>query len=88
MRSFARVTVSVSMMLLGVAVAPKVAEAQAPATAPTPSGAVKVEPVRLDHRHQTGLALMPGIGYRVIVPYQENKPCGDSSRSAWSSSAG
>jgi hypothetical protein len=33
----------------------------------------------LDHRHQTGVSLMPGVGYSVIVPYQEGKDCGDSS---------
>jgi hypothetical protein len=36
-------------------------------------------PPRLDHEHQTGLAVMPGIGYKVIVPYEENIVCGDSS---------
>ncbi len=33
----------------------------------------------LDHRYQTGVSVMPGIGYSVIVPYQEGKDCGDSS---------
>jgi hypothetical protein len=36
-------------------------------------------PVQNDHRGQTGLALMPGTGFRVIVPYEENIACGDSS---------
>jgi hypothetical protein len=61
--------VPLSMILLGTAVAPKLARAE-------------MAPATLDHQHQTGLALMPGLGYRVIVPYAENKPCGDSSRDA------
>jgi hypothetical protein len=72
MRIIARLIVPLSMILLGGAVAPKVAWGQAAAR----------PPVQLDHRHQTGLSLMPGLGYRVIVPYKENKPCGDSSRDA------
>jgi hypothetical protein len=70
MRTLAGVIVPLSMIVLGSAVAPKVATAQ-PAV---------VQP--LDHYHQTGLALMPGLGYRVIVPYSENKTCGDSSGKA------
>jgi len=42
-------------------------------------GVVESVPVRLDHRHQTGLSLMPGIGYRIIVPYKDNVDCFDSS---------
>jgi hypothetical protein len=57
--------------LLG-AVAPKV-QAQT-------VGVVQSVPPQLDHRHQTGLSLMPGIGYRIIVPYQERKDCLDSSK--------
>src|SRR5437773_2074508 len=68
MRTCARLIVALSMILLGAGVAPKRAWALPPAAE---------EP--LDHRHQTGLALMPGLGYRVIVPYQDNKDCGDSS---------
>lgn len=33
----------------------------------------------LDHRHQVGLSVMPGLGYRIIVPYEEHKDCVDSS---------
>jgi len=72
MRIIARLIVPLSMILLGGAVAPKVAWGQVAAR----------PPVQLDHRHQTGLALMPGLGYRVIVPYDENKTCGDSSGDA------
>jgi len=69
MRTIARLILPLSMILLGGAVAPKVAWAEA-------------APAQLDHWHQTGLALMPGIGYRVIVPYRDDLPCGDSSRDA------
>jgi hypothetical protein len=72
MRIVARLIVPLSMILLGGAVAPKVARGQGAARAPVP----------LDHRHQTGLALMPGLGYRVVVPYRDNLPCGDSSNDA------
>jgi hypothetical protein len=48
--------------------------------APAPPPPARAErPPRLDHEHQFGLAVMPGIGYKVIVPYQEGKTCGDSS---------
>ena len=69
MRTIARLIVPLSMILLGGAVAPKVARAAA-------------APAQLDHWHQTGLSLMPGLGYRVIVPYSDNKTCGDSSGDA------
>jgi hypothetical protein len=69
MGTAARVIVLLSMMLTGLAVAPR-AHAQAVALQST---------APLNHRHQTGLSLMPGYGYQVIVPYEENKPCGDSS---------
>jgi hypothetical protein len=35
-------------------------------------------PPELHHQHQTGVAMMPGMGYRVIVPYDEYRDCGDS----------
>ena len=75
MRTFCRIVAPLSMIAVGAAVAPKVAEAQE-ASAPQ---AVVAAPVQLGHRHQTGLSLLPGIGYQVIVPYQEHKDCGDSS---------
>lgn len=37
-------------------------------------------PPRLDHRHQLGISLMPGIGYRMIARYEEGQVCLDSSR--------
>lgn len=53
--------IALIMMLLGPAV-PRNARAQEAAP-------------RLDHRHQTGLALLPGVGFRIIVPYESNKQC-------------
>jgi hypothetical protein len=51
------------MMLVGLAVAP--------------GDALAAEPeLLLDHRRQTGLSLMPGTGYRVIVPYKDDEYCG------------
>src|SRR3954470_4610246 len=76
MLTAARFIVPVSMILLLGAVAPKVAVAET--AAPSSNDLAP----HFDHRHQTGLGLMPGLGYRVIVPYQEHKPCGDSSRDA------
>jgi hypothetical protein len=76
MRTFARLIVPLSMIVLGGGVAPKVAWAQ---TAPPPHEGQVVALQPLDHRHQTGLSLLPGLGYRVIVPYADNKDCGDSS---------
>lgn len=36
-------------------------------------------PAERNHRFQTGLSIMPGSGYRLVVPYEEGKDCGDSS---------
>jgi hypothetical protein len=36
-------------------------------------------PAQMNHRYQTGLSIMPGSGYRLIVPYKEKQFCGDSS---------
>jgi hypothetical protein len=36
-------------------------------------------PAQMDHKLQTGLSIMPGTGYRLIVPYKEFQYCGDSS---------
>jgi hypothetical protein len=36
-------------------------------------------PAESNHKYQTGLSIMPGSGYRLIVPYQEGQNCGDSS---------
>lgn len=34
---------------------------------------------QVNHKYQTGLSIMPGSGYRLIVRYKEGQYCGDSS---------
>jgi len=36
-------------------------------------------PAQLNHLFQTGLSIMPGSGYRLIVPYKDGQYCADSS---------
>jgi hypothetical protein len=36
-------------------------------------------PAVINHFHQGGVSIMPGTGYRVVVPYKDNTWCGDSS---------
>jgi hypothetical protein len=36
-------------------------------------------PAERNHRLQTGLSIMPGTGYRLIVRYKEDQSCGDPS---------
>ncbi len=36
-------------------------------------------PAERSHRLQVGLSLMPGTGYRLVVRYNENQSCNDSS---------
>jgi hypothetical protein len=36
-------------------------------------------PAAPNHHLQTGLSVMPGTGYRLIVPYNDGQFCGDSS---------
>ena len=36
-------------------------------------------PAASNHKYQTGLSIMPGSGYRLIVPYKDGQNCGDSS---------
>ncbi len=38
-----------------------------------------LQPAQTDHRYQTGLSIMPGTGFRAIVPYEDHQACGDSS---------
>ncbi len=66
-------------------------EAPAPrrkkAAAPAPAEAAEAPeapkffggPAEVNHKYQTGLSIMPGSGYRFIVPYKDGQPCGDSS---------
>ena len=35
-------------------------------------------PAVINHFQQGGISLMPGTGYRVVVPYKDNLSCGDS----------
>jgi hypothetical protein len=39
-------------------------------------------PAEDNHYLQTGLSVMPGTGYRLIVPYENGQFCGDSSNRA------
>jgi hypothetical protein len=43
---------------------------------PTPSSPTPVGHMNLSHEDQIGLALMPGSGYRMIVPYKDLIECG------------
>jgi hypothetical protein len=55
---------------------PKAAEVS-PEQASTTAGAG--ETTNLSHYLQSGLSIMPGTGYRLIVPYKEHVYCADSS---------
>jgi hypothetical protein len=68
-----RVIVALSMVAASVVVASQSARA-AEATLP-----FSQRPPTVDHRHQVGLSLMPGIGYRMIARYDERQSCLDSS---------
>jgi hypothetical protein len=52
------------------------------------SGAAQAEPAfwarpaAPDHARQFGLSVLPGSGYRIIVPYKEDVKCGDASGNA------
>jgi hypothetical protein len=35
-------------------------------------------PAQIDHARQFGLSIMPGTGYRLIVPYKEHVSCGNA----------
>jgi hypothetical protein len=39
-------------------------------------------PATSNHHFQTGISLMPGTGYRLIVRYRETQSCGDPSNNA------
>ena len=36
-------------------------------------------PAQVNHKFQTGLSIMPGSGYRLVVPYKDGQFCGDAS---------
>lgn len=54
------------------------AQTKARATAEPAEAAPRV-PAQTNHKFQTGLSIMPGWGYRLIVPYKEGQWCGDQS---------
>jgi hypothetical protein len=71
--------------------APANAAEPAPATAPpaSPAPAVRGTAVKrfpkltepaLDHHYQLGLAVLPGVGFRVIAPYQDGIDCGQQAK--------
>jgi len=64
--------------------APEAAPAPPPAPAADAAPPAKVFPLLrrpdLDHKLQFGFALLPGIGYRAIFPYQENVGCGQTDK--------
>jgi hypothetical protein len=64
----------------GPAVA-QVADPPSPASDPGPGPAPAVAAVapKFDHGQQIGLSIMPGIGYRMIVIYDEDQVCISSS---------
>jgi hypothetical protein len=64
------------MIALGTFV-PRGAAAQPPAA--TPTSGFTSRPPALDHKHQLGLAVLPGIGYRVIARYNDRQVCVDHS---------
>lgn len=51
---------------------------------PKPAPATKQFPAlaapTLSHKFQFGLAIMPGFGYRFVVPYQEDVNCGETGK--------
>jgi hypothetical protein len=57
-------------LLLFLALAAESPADPEPATAAAP-------PPSYSHRFQGGVSLAPGLGYRVIFPYDEGQPCGE-----------
>jgi hypothetical protein len=72
-------------MIASAAVVPSQAHAQtptptlAPEPDPVPAVSSSQRPLQLDHLHQLGVSVLPGVGYRVIARYNENQTCLDSS---------
>jgi hypothetical protein len=67
--------IAVFSMFAGIAVVASQSAAAEEANLP-----FSQRPPRLDHRHQLGISLMPGIGYRMIARYEEGQSCLDDSR--------
>jgi hypothetical protein len=62
---------------------PAAAPARAPrAQAKDAAGSFWSQPAAPNHARQFGLSLLPGSGYRIIVPYKEEVMCGDTSGNA------
>src|SRR6187401_440067 len=65
---------------------PQPATPAAPADNPPPSVVrppkqfPKLRQASLLHKYQLGIAMMPGVGYRGIFPYQENINCGQQGK--------
>ncbi|MDX2023434.1 MAG: hypothetical protein SF187_24575 [Deltaproteobacteria bacterium] len=83
-----------SMALVGALVAPLIAQAPAHAqSTPAPevqpvSGESSISPApapewgpSFHHKGQFGISIMPGSGYRMIVPYEDGIDCGDAESS-------
>jgi hypothetical protein len=69
-------------MIASAAVVPCAAHAQTPVPVdpdPAPAVSSSQRPLQLDHLHQLGFSILPGIGYRVVARYNENQTCLDSS---------
>jgi len=65
------------------------AEAAAPTGPASPAPAVRGTAVKrfpklteppLDHHYQLGIAVLPGVGFRVIAPYQDGIDCGQQAK--------
>ncbi|HVZ73105.1 MAG TPA: hypothetical protein VHJ20_12070 [Polyangia bacterium] len=56
------------------------ADTPAPAAAPALKELPAPAPPSYSHKLQVGLAVMPGVGYRVIFPYQATIYCGQAGK--------
>lgn len=63
----------------GPAAKRKANAATTPAAPPAEEPRVFGGAAQASHKYQTGLSIMPGSGYRLIVPYKESQDCGDRS---------
>src|SRR5437773_1700415 len=52
----------------------------APGIMRPPKAFPKLRQASLLHKNQLGIAVLPGIGYRGIFPYQENINCGQQGK--------
>jgi hypothetical protein len=68
-------TVRLLLLLISCAAA-EARAADAPVAPPTKSFPALQAP-ELSHKFQFGLAVLPGFGYRFIVPYEDDAKCGE-----------